>query len=471
MLVAGLLITPSGEVQVANGGAVLPNIDDDSRRCPPTPACHDGTDTVVNGPADAEDLTIVRVPARVPVEVIGAAAGHTNVFARRKGEWHLVRPGEVVGGTLGVEATDVVGSGWDGRIGLRAGARMVHLRVAPLRTHHHLQRAQQVLVSNDLHVPADGDGIVGELLRLRRAAKPGFLDDLRRASPVPVRHLELSDIWTQDVVEPAYVEAGAKRMRVLIRTPLANTAEHEKALYGLRGPGVAVVRTNAARGTSVDAGGNIETIPPYPGRPHGRVIMGSRPGELPNAELLAMLDDPLLVDTSWLANAHIDEFVQFLPAPDGWRIAVADPRAGLALLRGLPDDTPLVHGFQAGEPIFVDWQRLEFVRESPTVAQTLAKVSAVNMAAAAKIEETLGVLLRETGVRDVVRVPALFEHIPALDQTIAKPGAGGLLPTAVNGVVLDQRRYLAPDPHGPLLGGRDVFRDAVVAAYGKRGSR
>jgi hypothetical protein len=47
------------------------------------------------------------------------------------------------------------------------------------------------------------------------------------------------------------------------------------------------------------------------------------------------VQDPLKLDTSWLTIAHVDEFVQFLPADNarGWTIAVADPRAGVEVLR------------------------------------------------------------------------------------------------------------------------------------------
>ena len=92
--------------------------------------------------------------------------------------------------------------------------------------------------------------------------------------------------------------------------------------------------------------GNLETIPPYAqgGRsfPAGRIIMGQRPdtGSKPAKVMRTFLksqglQDPLFLDTSWLHVGHVDEFVQFLPAdtPRGWKIAIADPEAGLKLLR------------------------------------------------------------------------------------------------------------------------------------------
>ncbi|MFC0114637.1 protein-arginine deiminase family protein [Kibdelosporangium aridum] len=446
-VMASVVVAPHTGVEVARGGVVLPNIDDDGRRCAAL-TCNDSTDEVVNGIRDAEDLTTIRIPYSARISVTGPA----RAFVKHGNDWQLVRPGDRVRGTVGIEATEVKPS----RIEVNVGNQVVPLRIAPLRTHTHLQKAQEVLVTDDLATPTEGEGIVGELLKLRRAAKPGFLKQLEESSPVPVRRVKTADIWTQDVMEPAYVTAGNQRMRVIIRTPLAN----EDFLRGPDiGPDIGTVRM-AGPGTSVNAGGNIETIPPYPGRPEGRVVMGKRPDEPPNTELF---DDPLLIDTSWLANAHVDEFVQFLPKPGGWRMAVADPMAGLEVLKGMPGDAKLVDGFQPGEPIFLDWTKLEFIRESPTVAQVLAKHTQANEIAARRIEENLAVLRRETGVTDVIRIPALFEHIPEVEPSIARAGMGGLVPTAVNGIVLDRHRYLAPDPHNSAL------RDAITKAYRKAG--
>lgn len=81
-------------------------------------------------------------------------------------------------------------------------------------------------------------------------------------------------------------------------------------------------------------------------------------------------------------------------------MAVADPMAGLEVLKGMPGDAKLVDG---------------------------------------------------------------FEHIPEVEPSIARAGMGGLVPTAVNGIVLDRHRYLAPDPHNSTL------RDAITKAYWKAG--
>ncbi len=38
-------------------------------------------------------------------------------------------------------------------------------------------------------------------------------------------------------------------------------------------------------------------------------------------------------------------------------------------------------------------------------------------------------------------------------------------PDAINGIVLDRRRYLAPLQWGPVVGGRNVFQGEIERAY------
>ncbi|ARX88944.1 peptidylarginine deiminase type I [Streptomyces alboflavus] len=43
------------------------------------------------------------------------------------------------------------------------------------------------------------------------------------------------------------------------------------------------------------------------------------------------------------------------------------------------------------------------------------------------------------------------------------------MPGAVNGVLLSPTSYLAPQQWGPVIGGRDIFTDAVTSVYAKAG--
>ncbi|MFD5338219.1 protein-arginine deiminase domain-containing protein [Streptomyces hawaiiensis] len=545
---------------VERGAVYLPNIDDDAKRCPVTgpggeplsdaklAACNDGSDTKVNGTEDAADLARVRsVPQPgLPADATGSlkiATGgmHAHLFLKRAGKWILVTPetrltaAELRAGVeFGVEATDVVRdtAKWDGRAvvrltvtsGQKVTSDAVTLRVAPLLTQHHLQNTQQVMVSK-----VQGDGPDS---RLQREFVTALEKEVKKAGvTTPLITFEMyADRWAQDFVEPAYVSMtgpGGQRqvMRVMLRSAQPDRDAGRELFERVRGRDIGVVQvTDGAEPDdwSLNSMGNLETIPPYAhgGRsfPAGRIIMGefkdsgARPSKVMRTLLKSQgLQDPLLLDTSWLSVGHVDEFVQFLPAdtPRGWRIGVADPQGGLQLLRDAKRDG---HG---KTKMFSVPGRSDTPAPKETIDQALASrhLVADNEMAARRIAANLEILKRETGVTDeeIVRVPALYtrdsEAFTAEGQEIPVPrltrmGAGSDLvdslgehgqqkwlaenpapraaapaavttsayvPGAVNGVLLGRDRYLAPRQWGPVVGGKDIFTQAVTAAYERVG--
>ncbi|MBT2419203.1 protein-arginine deiminase domain-containing protein [Streptomyces sp. ISL-22] len=527
---------------VGRGAVMLPNIDDDSGRCPVTgpggrplsdtalARCNDAADTKVNGATDAADLARVRsVPMpQVPAGAEGrltltAGAKHARVFVRRGNGWEpvtsrtrLSRAELRAGVEFGVEARDVIRDSvkWDGRARIKltvtsgAGTTtdQVTLRVAPLLTHHHLQNAQQLMVTK-----ISGND---QYARLNRVFREGLEKEARKAGITKplVNFTKYGDIWAQDFVEPAYVgmagpDGRMHSMRVMLRSAQPYREAGRELFEKLRGRNVGVVQVTGVRDSeeeTLNSTGNMETIPPYAhgGRsfPAGRVIMGERKdtGSKPAKAMRTLLksqglQDPLLLDTSWLHVGHVDEFVQFLPAdtPRGWRIGVADPEAGIRLLR---------EAEQAGHGATKMFSVPGGPRE--TIAQALADRSllADNDLAASRIEANLEVLKRETGVTDaeIVRVPALYTRgtqartadgdgkmpLPRLTRLGAELpdvardhgqqrdlGAApavqtsAYVPGAVNGIVLSRDHYLAPRQWGPVIDGKDIFTQAVTRAY------
>ncbi|MGP4012384.1 protein-arginine deiminase domain-containing protein [Streptomyces sp. 4N124] len=541
---------------VGRGAVTLPNLDDDTKRCPvtgpggrPLPdaklaACKDASDTKVNGTADAADLARVRstpLPGLAGDATGGVkvttGARHTHVFLKRSGNWVLVTPSTRLtaaelgsGVEFGVEATDIIrdSAQWDGRTVIRltvtsAGATTsdeVTLRVAPLLTHHHLQQTQQVMVTKPQGEPLFTRFVQGLAKQARRAGvtKPLVTFD------------KYGDIWAQDFVEPGYVamtgpDGQRQVMRVMLRSAQPERESGRELFEKIRGRDIGVVQVtdrSQQRDWSLNSMGNLETIPPYAhnGRefPAGRIIMGERKdsGTRPSQAMRTMLksqglQDPLLLDTSWLGVGHVDEFVQFLPAdtPRGWRIGVADPEAGLKLLR---DARQAGHGRtkmfslppSANGPV---------PRETIEQALTSRHLVADNKMAAQRIAANLEILKRETGVTDaeIVRVPALYTRdvavsadggdtpMPRLtrvggDSALAdaarkhgqqkwlteEPNAAAApqtvttsayVPGAVNGVLLARDRYLAPKQWGPVIAGKDIFTEAVTAAYRRVGMK
>ncbi|MET9816247.1 MULTISPECIES: protein-arginine deiminase domain-containing protein [unclassified Streptomyces] len=546
---------------VERGAVYLPNIDDDTKRCPVTgpggsplsdaklAACNDGSDTQVNGAEDAADLARVRsVPLPgLPADAKGSlklttGGEHAHLFLKRAGKWVLVTSATRLtaaelraGAEFGVEATDVVRdrAQWDGRAvvrltvtsGGKSTSDAVTLRVAPLLTHHHLQDTQQVMVSE-----VQGQGPYSRLQQKFVAELAKEVEQAGVTAPL-VKFTKYADPWAQDFVEPAYVSMtgpGGRRhvMRVMLRSAQPDRDAGRELFEKVRGRDIGVVQvTDRAEPDdwSLNSMGNLETIPPYAhnGRsfPAGRIIMGERKdsGARPSKVVRTLLasqgmQDPLLLDTSWLGVGHVDEFVQFLPAdtPRGWRIGVADPEAGLRLLRDAQRDG---HG---KTKMFSVPGRSDSPAPKETIDQALASrhLVADNEMAARRIAANLEVLKRETGVTDaeIVRVPALYtrdsEALTAEGEEIPVPrltrmGAGSDLvdslgdhgqqkwlaenpaapraaaaptvmtsayvPGAVNGVLLARDRYLAPRQWGPVIGGKDIFTEAVSAAYQRVG--
>ena len=497
-LAGGLVVMPAASAAPAalsGDVVVLPNLDDDSRRCQVTDeqmdaldaavdaelaACHDGADEVVNGRADEKDLARVRAhgttSGRVSVE------GRAHVFVRRGGTWAPAAELSAAelrhGVDLGVEATDVRRPGWDGRVTvtLTSGGRSVShaLRVAPLLLQHDLQRATTVFAAR----PGAGPGRPEGWQWLDGSWEPhdwdSFSADLESAG-APMRYLTGTDTWWQDdwwqdFFEPAYATANGQTMRFAIRsaniwdvggsrTPRPAT----RAVFrDLRGPDVAVVQELVDDGRDAikdlrNATGNIESLPPYRGYPRGRLVYGSDPsGALtPDPAFIGLLTSqgqqpPVVIDTSWLLVGHADETTHVVRARNarGWTIMVADPRLALSTLRS-------AQAGGHGDARFTG-------RDTSTIDEVLAdpKALADNEEAARHLDDQLSVLLAETGLRadELVRVPVLF----------TKPASIGLFVAATpgipNGLSIDAQTFAAPDPHAPVVHGEDIFKSVTERA-------
>ncbi|WP_328397236.1 protein-arginine deiminase domain-containing protein [Streptomyces sp. NBC_00390] len=556
--VTGATDTADEDTWSARRGAVLlPNIDDDTKRCPvkgangrplsdaKLAACNDAADSKVNGSADAADLARVRsVPmTNLPATASGTlkvvkGGSKTRVFVKRSTGWTQVTAttrltaAELRSGVeFGVEGRDVIRDStvWDGRAVIRltvaSGGHStsddVTLRVAPLLTHHHLQKAQQLLVTK-----VKGKD---QFARQQQAFVKGLAAEVASAGiGKPLLTFDkYGDIWAQDFVEPGYVsmtgpDGRRQAIRVMLRSAQADREAGRELFEKLRGNGVGVVQVSGVRDSeewTLNSMGNLETIPPhsYGGRsfPAGRIIMGERKdnGSKPARAMRTLLksqgfQDPLLLDTSWLHVGHVDEFVQFLPAdtPRGWKIGIADPEAGLRLLR---EAKAAGHGRTR---MFSVPGARGLPAPKETIDQALASKWLVkdNTMAAQGIKANLEILKRETGVTDaeVVRVPALYTRGTGDEEQgnrmprLTRMGAGkapdavreygqqkelarhadgaaaresvmtsAYVPGAVNGIVLGDNRYLAPRQWGPVIGGKDIFTSAVNAAYSGAGMK
>jgi protein-arginine deiminase len=508
----------------ATAGAIfLANLDDDTSRCVPemypalTPdatlaACHDAADEIVNGETDLLDLARLKIapwPA-VPSDVTGtltveppAARSRVRFFKKDAGGAFTVLPAgaaltaaELAAGVeLAVEATDIPRdlAVWDGfvdvtlNVGRTGSARppvrdTVRLRVAPIVFSHHLSPAERLYVTQ-----VTNPGQPAE-----EAASAAFVADIQAASAAaglsqPVFTHAMRDRWMQDLFETGSMTmpgpGGAPHaIRVALRSADVRNPGgtvplrvESRVVFFLRGPDWAAIQEFDPAGTSggmrtLDAFGNLETIPPYTlgadSFPLGRVLRGSVPTFHPDPRMAKLVEaqavqPAVFVDTSWLLVAHVDETISFVPAPTprGWVALVNDPALARQMLL---DAQAAGHGDAV---MFAGKTWSGGAPASVTISQVLADTAVMTQSAlaAAEVEEQLDILKTATGLTDdeIIRVP--FLHRAISGRSVAyQPGMANLL-------VASPTMVVAPDPEGPLVDGVDPFKAHLETALAARG--
>lgn len=507
-----------------HGAIILPNIGDQESRCPGSEdaawsdaeleACHDAQDNAPRAPDYFAPVRLTPVQnltaeAEGFVQAKGAGAETIRVFLKTETGWDYLTGEEAIssalltqGVELGVDARDIVrdSSVWDGRVelelrvadGTAEASDSVTMRIAPVIIHNHLENA------NTLFAP-QSDGQVHE------AFMAGLTQTVSETHPdLPLQRLNTVDNWAQDFVEFGHVSMpgpdGLKSIRVAVRSPQP-TRSAGRALFDLKGPGFGVVQTGGDNYHQVDSFGNLETIPPYEHKgqsyPAGRVIYGDADdGVGPHTDFAKFFDAqavqaPIVLDTSWLIIAHVDEFLQFLPAKNdrGWTIAVKDVPSALAILQDAE-----ANGHGDTKAFSIEGGPEMSISELLSDAAFLE----ANERARRRIEMTLGRLMSETGVTEdeLVRVPGLFEVAdwddlaqrasvraeqlppppwlaeegPASEIIYYSPGnLLAFYPAPVNGVLLDQETYILPKQWGPMIDGVDIMEAEIIEVYAKAG--
>lgn len=496
-----------------NGAVFLANIDDDSERCSARgtdlelPRCNDAENDVVDGDDDVLDLAPLAVRAwpdapdgaSATIRVSAAARDHVRLF-RKSGESpsdYVALEGDEVfpvedvrsGISLVIEAKDIVRDPevWDGfvevaltvTVGEEEASDRVRLRVSPVLTFHHLLPVEEVFVTDN-----------------RSPGNAAMRADLSKACaaaevPEPVRIRDL-DPWTQDFFETGYAsmpgKGGAQHvMRVSFRSANVYHPGDKKnplrpagalVFTSLRGRDSAGVQQFDARHDpqmdSLNSFGNMETIPPYTHAgttyPFGRILRGATPSFFPDESFTRMMDAQALqpaveIDTSWLLVGHVDETVSFVKAssPRGWVLLANDARLAKEIFEGA------VQSGHGDVPMFVgkSWydEGGSTKAAEVTVAQALADtdVMSASAEAAAEVDAQVAKLKKETGITDaeIVRVP--FLHMSYAGLSVAyQPGM-------VNGLYAADGHFVAPDPHGPVIDGVDIFKKAMVDALAPHG--
>lgn len=501
------------------GAVFLANIDDDQKTCPTASTlsdadlakCNDANDEVINGADDLLDLARLKTVAwpAAPNDATGsisfstAASARVRLFLNTAGAFTKIDPATYslsadqlrAGVELGIEAKDIVRDTgvWDGKVTVTLRVQStstavdqsdaVQLRVSPVMTFHHLSPVVTLFVSN---LSNDPDSV----------AFQNALRSVLTASGVtnPLYPITVQDQWDQDHFETGYMSmpntSGQHVIRVNYRSanvysPSSTTRPLRPAgrpvftsLRGKDSAGVQQFDINWAKQKgdmdTLNSTGNTETIPPYTlngtSYPLGRVLRGSIPSFQPDPSFTKMLQSQAMqpmvtIDTSWLLVAHVDETVSFIPAntPRGWKMLVNDPAMARTILQQqVAAGNGSVQMF-VGQYWMNDFGQLSSA--AATIDQVLAdaEVMGESAKAAAEVDAQLAIIKQATGITEaeIIRVP--FLHYPSSGFSLAyQPGT-------VNGVLINPTNWMSPEPHGPVIGGKDIFKtehEQALAAEG-----
>ena len=485
-----------------HGAIFLANIDDDLKRCPQSTSdlelagCNDAADEVLNGPDDLFDLAPLAIRAwpRAPdgasarLELGLPGAGFVRLFRRLENDVVKLEQSPSfdtadlrTGVGLAIEGKDILrdAANWDGLLEVtlivesktgELGRDTLQLRLSPVMTYHQLLPVE-VIHATDLPGSADSAEFRSEIGRAMVEA----------GAPGPLHELVLDDDWTQDFFEPAYMSMpapGGNQHVIWVYYRSANTRDPAPLLRAagqvvfnvFRGKNIAGVqefdRARAPMDDTFDSMGNTETIPPYElsgvSYPLGRLFRGSV--ELADQSFRRMLEaqriqPPVYIPTDWLSVGHVDETITFVKAdtPRGWAVLVSDPRLAHDMLQEQANGSAKMFTGLYWE------QELAETSVSAVLADT--EVMSASAEAVAEIDAQLELLKAETGITDaeIVRIPFLFGREP--------DGLRAYQPATVNGAYLSDRDFAAPKPHGPIMGGKDIFETQLERALSAIGLR
>jgi protein-arginine deiminase len=210
---------------------------------------------------------------------------------------------------------------------------------------------------------------------------------------------------------------------------------------------------------TLNSTGNFETIPPYTNGaenyPVGRVLRGRTATWFPDKTMDALIDaqgqqNILAIDTSWLLVGHVDETVSFMKAatPHGFIMLVTDPAGAVKMLQ---DQKTAGNGTTA---------MFSGTSGATTIDAFLANTAMMthNQDAAADIQAQVDVIKAATGLTDaeIVKVPIM--HRLTSSKSVA------YLPGTVNGIAISDKIFFAPEPHGPMIASKDIFKAAFEAS-------
>ncbi len=324
-------------------------------------------------------------------------------------------------------------------------------RIAPVLLASSLDPVVSVFVVKS----ALSEKFVGQLakLLLRCEGKPTLV----AIEPVAVPH----DLWMQDTTEITVSSVPDGRSVKQIPVPLGGLrGKHDGIKTGALDqtvrehfagdPRYVPIQAAESRPNTrwIDWFGNLEVSPPVPGFPHGRVLTGFQKELRFHPDLIAFLEaqrlqcPPLYLDVSWLTIGHVDELINFVPAPNrkGFRALLPSPALAKSLLeeaiKNGHGEAPVFAGTKQEITVAKLFHEVADTDETRTIETSLAETRK-QLAAELRLEDG-----------DLVTLPVLFK------------GGLAVIPNGVNSLVIG-KDILIPAPNGPRIGGNDLFEKAI----------
>ncbi|MBD2259132.1 protein-arginine deiminase family protein [Pseudanabaena sp. FACHB-2040] len=325
------------------------------------------------------------------------------------------------------------------------------------------------------------DPITVFVSRLSKAKNEGFIEDLRKVAsqanvqidPVPYE-FHKDDPWMRDEIEIGYAQAPGKFIHVVLDSPRDRGLDHLTNRQLIGSDFGYVIRKSCHPVTKLDSFGNLEVSPPVTVNgveyPFGRLIFGGTRPEVvedPRRKLKVLRDffyaqkiqAPFEIFSDWLSVGHIDEFMNFVPAPDGkgFKLLLASPNKCYDLLKQLRDKGHSQTLLRQGKCLYqkpADISVADVLDNSELASHNQRFQECINWNREA-LQQELG--LEED---DIIELPALYDD----DDGRAE----AFFPNMVNMLVLKQHLAI-PKPFGPQVEGQCQFEAYVERVLGPLG--
>jgi protein-arginine deiminase len=209
-------------------------------------------------------------------------------------------------------------------------------------------------------------------------------------------------------------------------------------------------------GHTQDSHGAHDLVPPWEGQSMGKVITSTE-AYAETIQFYAAQEvqgPPIVIDTSWLAVEHVDEFFHWAPAntPRGWKLLVASPPLMLSMLEQMKaggNGSAVIHAGKGG-----------FFEMSIDEALTDPDLAAWSQTSHTKILGHIDTMKAETGLTDaeIIEIPTWFEDLAFNELVAWNPG---MVNMRMLGNVAD-----VPKPFGPMINGADPFETDLQGRLG-----